>query len=102
MGRSTVLVPGDMPWTPLPNVPRGVVSRHVFQLKLANDERDFLVSMPPNYDAKRREPYPVLYLHHGWQQGTSDWLDDGMAYVTLDTLVNQGKAVPMVVVMRHA
>jgi enterochelin esterase family protein len=102
IGQSTVLVPGDMPWTPLPNVPRGVVSRHVFQSKLANDERDFYVYTPPNYDAKRNEPYPVLYLHHGWLQDTSAWLDDGAANVTLDTLINQGKAVPMIVVMPHA
>ena len=102
IGQNTVLVPGDMPWTPLPNVPRGVVSRHVFQSKFANDERDFFVYTPPSYDAKRSEPYPVLYLHHGWQQDTSAWLDDGMANVTLDTLINQGKAVPMVVVMPHA
>jgi enterochelin esterase family protein len=102
IGQNTVLVPGDMPWTPLPNVPRGVVSQHVFQSKLANDERDFFVYSPPNYDAKRSESYPVLYLHHGWQQDTRAWLDDGAANVTLDTLINQGKAVPMVVVMPHA
>jgi enterochelin esterase family protein len=74
----------------------------VFQSKLANDERDFFVYTPPNYDARRSEPYPVLYLHHGWLQDTNAWLDDGMANVTLDTLINQGKAVPMVVVMPHA
>lgn len=102
IGQNTVLVPGDMPWTPLPKVPRGVVSQHVFQSKLANDERDFYVYTPPNYDAKRSQSYPVLYLHHGWQQDTRAWLDDGAANVTLDTLINQGKAVPMVVVMPHA
>jgi enterochelin esterase-like enzyme len=102
MGQNLVLVPGDMPWTPLPNVPRGVVSRHVFQSRIADDERDFIVYTPPNYDSKRREPYPVLYLHHGWLQDTNAWVDDGAANVTLDTLINQGKAVPMIVVMPHA
>lgn len=102
IGQNLALVPGDMPWTPLPNVPRGVVSRHVFQSKIANDERDFFVYTPPNYDSKRQQPYPVLYLHHGWLQDTSAWLDDGAANVTLDTLINQGKAVPMVVVMPQA
>lgn len=102
VGQNIVLVPGQMPWTPLPSVPRGVVSRHVFQSTIASDERDFFVYTPPNYDARRSEPYPVLYLHHGWLQDTSAWLDDGAANVTLDTLINQGKAVPMVVVMPHA
>jgi enterochelin esterase-like enzyme len=102
IGQNLVLVPGDMPWTPLPNVPRGAVSRHVFQSKIADDERDYFVYSPPNYDSKRKEPYPVLYLHHGWLQDTNAWLEDGAANVTLDTLINQGKAVPMVVVMPHA
>lgn len=101
-GQNLVLVPGDMPWTPLPDVPRGAVSRHVFQSKIANDERDYFVYTPPNYDAKRSQPYPALYLHHGWQQDTNAWLEDGAANVTLDTLINQGKAVPMIVVMPHA
>lgn len=102
VGQNIVLVPGEMPWTPVPNTPRGAVSRHVFQSAVAKDERDFLVYTPPNYDSKRTEPYPVLYLHHGWLQDTSAWLDDGAANVTLDTLINSGKAVPMVVVMPHA
>lgn len=102
VGQNIVLVPGENPWTPVPNTPRGVVSRHVFQSAVASDERDFFVYTPPGYDAKRKEPYPVLYLHHGWLQDTSAWLDDGAANVTLDTLINQGKAVPMVVVMPHA
>ena len=102
IGQNIVLVPGNMPWTPLPNVPRGVVSRHVFQSKIANDERDFFVYTPPNYDSKRSKPYPVLYLHHGWLQDTNAWLEDGAANVTLDTLINQGKAVPMIIVMPHA
>lgn len=102
IGQSIVLVPGDIPWSPLPNTPRGVVARHVFQSKIANDERDYFVYTPPDYDAKRSEPYPVLYLHHGWLQDTSAWLDDGAANVILDTLIHQGKAVPMIVVMPHA
>jgi enterochelin esterase-like enzyme len=102
VGQNLVLVPGDVPWTPLPNAPRGVVSRHLFQSKIANDERDYFVYTPPNYDVRRKEPYPVLYLHHGWLQDTNAWLEDGAANVTLDTLINQGKAVPMLVVMPHA
>ena len=35
-----------------PTSPRGVVSRHVFQSKIANDERDFFVYTPPNYDSE--------------------------------------------------
>jgi enterochelin esterase-like enzyme len=101
IGQSAVLVPGDMPWTPLPNVPRGVVSRHVFQSRIANDERDFFVYTQPNYDPKRRQPYPVLILQHGLGDEANAWIDVGGANVTLDTLINQGKAVPMIMVNTH-
>ena len=97
-GQSAVLVPGDMPWTPLPNVPRGAVSHHVYQSKIVGDERDFYVYTPPNYDPKREEPYPVLVLQHGLGDEANAWVEVGAANVTLDTLINQGKAVPMVMV----
>ena len=98
VGQSSVLVPGDMPWTPLPNAPRGAVSRHVFQSRIANDERDFFVYTPPNYDPKRTQPYPVLILQHGLYDEANAWIEVGAANVILDTLINQGKAVPMIMV----
>ncbi len=101
ISQNAVLVPGDMPWTPLPNAPRGVVSRHVFQSKIANDDRDFYVYTPPNYDPKRRQPYPVLILQHGLGDEANAWIEVGGANVTLDTLINQGKAVPMIMVNPH-
>jgi enterochelin esterase family protein len=98
LGQSAVLVPGDMPWTPLPNVPRGTIARHFFRSAIANDDRDFFVYTPPNYDAKRKEPYPVLVLQHGLGDEATAWTQVGAANVTLDTLINQGKAVPMIMV----
>lgn len=95
---SAVLVPGDIPWTPLPNAPRGAVSQHFFQSKVAGDERDFFVYTPPNYDPKRKQPYPVLYLLHGLGDDARAWIEIGAANVTLDTLINQGKAAPMIMV----
>jgi enterochelin esterase family protein len=95
---SAVLVPGDMPWTPLSNVPRGAISRHTFRSALANDERDFFVYTPPNYDPNRKRPYPVLYLLHGLGDDAKAWLEVGAANVILDTLINQGKAEPMIMV----
>ena len=98
VGQNSVLVPGDIAWTPVPNTPRGAVSRHVFHSKIANHERDFFVYTPPNYDPKRRQPYPILILQHGLGDGASGWIQSGGANVTLDNLINQGKAVPMIMV----
>lgn len=98
IGQSSVLVPGDMPWTPLPNAARGAVSHHAFHSAIAGDERDFFVYTPPNYDPKRKQPYPVLYLLHGLGDDARAWVEVGAANVTLDTLINQGKAEPMIMV----
>jgi enterochelin esterase family protein len=95
---SAVLVSGDMPWTPLSDAPRGAVSHHSFRSALANDERDFFVYTPPNYDPKRKQPYPVLYLLHGLGDDARAWIEVGAANVTLDTLINQRKAEPMIMV----
>jgi len=99
--QSAVLVPGDIPWTPLPNTPRGVISHHIFTSKIAGDERDFFVYTPPNYNPKRKQPYPVLILQHGLGDEANAWIDVGGANVTLDTLINQSKAVPMIMVNPH-
>lgn len=98
VGQSAVLVPGDMPWTPLPNALRGAVTRHVFQSAIAKDEREFFVYTPPNYDPNRTQPYPVLVLQHGLGDGANAWIEVGSANVILDTLIHQGKAVPMIMV----
>ena len=98
LGQSALLVSGENAWTPLPNVARGAVSHHFYHSALANDDRDFYVYTPPNYDPKRKEPYPVLYLLHGLGDEANAWIETGAANVILDTLINQGKAVPMIMV----
>ena len=62
------------------------------------DDRDFYVYTPPNYDANRREPYPVLYLLHGLGDDAYGWISAGSANVILDNLIGQGKAQPMIMV----
>lgn len=96
--RSLVLVPGDIPWSPVPGAPRGAVARHVFHSRVAGDERDFYVYTPPDYDPRRRRPYPVLYLLHGLGDDARAWIEVGAANVILDTLIRQGKAEPMIMV----
>ena len=88
-GQSAVLVPGDMPWTPLPNSPRGTVSHHFFHSAVANDERDFYVYTPPNYNSAKKS-YPVLYLLHGYSFDARSWTAQGHANVILDNLIAQG------------
>jgi enterochelin esterase family protein len=96
--RSIVMVPGPAPWLPAPGVPRGAIARHAFHSAVANDDRDFFVYTPPGYDARRSQPYPVLYLLHGLGDDAERWMNGGAANHILDNLIAQKKAVPMVVV----
>ncbi len=96
-GQSMVHVPGPGPWEPADG-PRGTVSHHFYKSALVGDNRDYYVYTPPNYDANRKEPYPVLYLLHGLGDDAAAWLNVGAANVILDNLINQGKAKPMMMV----
>jgi enterochelin esterase family protein len=92
------VVPGSAPWLPAPGVPRGAIARHVFHSAVANDDRDFFVYLPPGYDARRAQPYPVFYLLHGLGDDAERWVNAGAANVILDNLIAEHKAVPMVMV----
>jgi len=97
--QSMFTVPGAAPWLPSPGVPRGAVTRHVFHSAVANDDRDFFVYTPADYDARRSKPYPVLYLLHGLGDDAERWLTGGGSGSNiLDNVIAQQKAVPMVVV----
>jgi enterochelin esterase family protein len=99
-----VEVPGDQPqmWDAT-NVPHGVVHHYTYNtatvLGLANNQSDYYVYTPPNYDPKAKKAYPVLYLLHGWSDDASGWTSVGQAHLILDNLLAQGKIKPMVVVM---
>ena len=92
------MVPGSSAWLPAPGVPRGAIARHAFHSAVANDDRDFFVYTPPGYDARRPQPYPVLYLLHGLGDDAERWMNGGAANHILDNLIAQRKAVPMIVV----
>src|SRR6185503_7990389 len=59
----------------------------------------YFVYTPAGYDARRSQPYPILYLLHGLGDDAERWMaGGGGANNILDNLIAQGKAVPMVVV----
>lgn len=96
-GQSMVRVPGTAIWNPGEG-PKGAVTHHFYKSALIGDDREYFVYMPPNYDANRKEPYPVFFLLHGLGDDAQAWLNVGAANVILDNLINQGKAKPMVMV----
>jgi enterochelin esterase-like enzyme len=98
-GQSLVYVFGSGPsvWAPAEG-PRGTVAHHFYKSDIIGDNRDFYVYTPPGYDAKRKEPYPVLFLLHGLGDDAAAWTNVGAANVILDNLINRGAAKPMVMV----
>jgi enterochelin esterase family protein len=60
--------------------------------------RRMFVYTPPAY-ADSKQKYPVLYLLHGAGGDEDAWSNMGRACQILDNLIEQGKAVPMIVVM---
>jgi len=97
---NAVHVPGPavLPWE-VNDVPHGVVHHHFYKSVVADDERDYYVYTPADYDAAAKRTYPVLYLLHGFSDDASGWTAVGHANVILDNLIEQGKAKPMIVVM---
>ena len=97
---SMVHVPGpsSLPWE-MNDVPHGVVHHYFYKSQIVGDQRDYFVYTPPGYDPQAKEPYPVLYLLHGYSDMANGWTAVGRANVILDNLIAEGKAKPMVVVM---
>ena len=99
-----ITVPGatPQPWEDM-NVPHGILHRHIYTtstvLGLPDNQSGYLVYTPPGYDEKAKQPYPVLYLLHGWSDSESGWSVVGRANLILDNLLAAGKIKPMVVVM---
>jgi enterochelin esterase-like enzyme len=101
---NNVTVPSEppAPWE-LTAIAHGSVDRHVYTTKVAKNlpasQEPYMVYTPPGYDAKRKGGYPVLYLLHGWSDDETGWTAVGRANLILDSLIDSGKAVPMIVVM---
>ena len=60
--------------------------------------RRMVVYTPYGY-ADSKQKYPVLYLLHGAGGDEEAWVSMGRTAQILDNLIEQGKAVPMIVVM---
>ena len=95
---SAVRVPGESSWDERA-VPHGNLVEHFYESKVAGDRRSFFVYTPPGYDARAGRKYPVLYLLHGFSDGSDGWSTVGRAHVIFDNLMAGKKITPMLVVM---
>lgn len=80
------------------NVPHGTVSSTWYHSNTLNADRRLTVYTPPYYENSDKG-YPVLYLLHGSGGDETAWLELGRIARSLDNLIAEGKAQPMIVVM---
>ncbi len=87
------------PWTFKPDIPHGSVSAVWYSSDVLHQkQRRMYVYTPPGYERSTAR-YPVLYLLHGGGGDEDAWTTMGRANVILDSLIAEGKARPMIVVM---
>ena len=81
------------------DVPHGQVRMKWYYSNVIGAWRRAYVYLPPDYDDKPEERYPVLVLRHGGGEDESSWVEQGRANFILDNLIADGAAQPMIVVM---
>jgi enterochelin esterase-like enzyme len=67
------------------------------KLELTNPAQEYLIYLPPCYDEKTDERYPVLYLLHGQTYTEDQWIRLGAVDV-IDELIASGESVPFIAV----
>ena len=77
-------------------IPHGEVSIVEYDSKTLGLRRLLRVYTPPNYSADRR--YPVLYLHHGLGNTSTEWTQRARAPIIIDNLLADKKIQPFIIV----
>lgn len=80
-------------------IPHGTLHRHNYHSRSLNEWRELIVYTPPSMTDSK---LPVLYLAHGYSDNQRTWTEHGKAHSILDSLIHEGKAKPMIVVMSDA
>lgn len=88
----------NMPWD-LQDVPHGTVHWHTYYSKSLGRFRQLAVYTPPGYEKNKWKRFPVLYLQHGYGDNQETWVVHGKANLILDSLIAEGRAKPMMIVM---
>lgn len=79
------------------NIPRGKLEMVEYESKTVGTTRKMNVYTPPEYSKDKK--YPVLYLLHGIGGDEAEWQRFATVDRLFDNLIDDGKAVPMIVVM---
>ena len=78
------------------NTPQGEVKVVEYDSKILGLRRLLRVYTPPGYSADRK--YPVLYLHHGLGNTSTEWTQRARAPIIIDNLLADKKVEPFIIV----
>ena len=59
------------------------------------------VYTPAEYETNPNKQYPVLYLQHGFGENEKSWIFHGKVHHIMDALLEENRAVPMLIVMAN-
>lgn len=79
----------------------GTVETKTFNSEALDQSMEYVIYLPPGYDDSQNSSarYPVVYLLPGTGGGTSQWVKAGGMAEQMDTLLAQGQARPMILVV---
>lgn len=78
------------------NIAHGTITTVQYDSKTLGTRREMMVYTPPGYSHGKK--YPVIYLLHGLNSGSGQWLYWVHADYVIDNLLNDGKIEPMIMV----
>jgi enterochelin esterase-like enzyme len=78
------------------DIPHGQVEIEEYDSKTLGLRRMLRVYTPPGYSTDRK--FPVLYLHHGLGNTSTEWTQRARAPIIIDNLLAEKKVVPFIVV----
>jgi enterochelin esterase-like enzyme len=81
------------------DVPHGTIRMQLYYSNTTGSYRRCFIYLPPSYDTRSIEKYPILFLQHGNSESEYSWHMQGKVNLILDNLIASGKALPMIVVM---
>lgn len=81
------------------DIPHGEVRMQRYWSELTKAWRTAYIYVPAEYELNPDKRYPVLYIMHGAGEDETGWTRQGKLENIMDNLIDEGSAVPMIVVM---
>jgi len=80
----------------------GKVEYKTMPSKILNQDREYAVYLPPNYEKNTDKHYPVLYLLHGGGGSHTDWPEKGSLAGIANQLMLSNEATEMIIICPEA